>query len=295
MSIILISIAFGAFGLLFGSFAGATVWRLRAAQLREDEAAGEKVPAADKKQVKELERHSVASDRSRCLHCGHRLAWYELIPLVSWAVQRGKCRHCHKPIGVMEPLIELGMAAFFVVSFLVWPYSFSDWFGPATLALWLAAGVGLGILFAYDAKWFLLPNKVMFTVIGIGALYSLLILAHNNFSLETLQAIALSCVIMSGFYFVVYLVSKGTWIGFGDVKLGLALALLLADWQLALLALFVANLVGALLLIPLMALGKIKRQAHVPFGPLFITGWLAAGLFGSAIIKWYIAFTLGLL
>jgi prepilin signal peptidase PulO-like enzyme (type II secretory pathway) len=101
------------------------------------------------------------------------------------------------------------------------------------------------------------------------------------------MSMAGSVVVLSGLYYLLWLISKGRWIGFGDVKLGLALALLLSDWRLALIALFGANLIGSLLVIPGMLTGRISRNAHVPFGPLLIAGTILAMLFGKQIIAWY--------
>lgn len=294
MSIFVWTVFLAVTGAIMGSFAGATVWRLRALQLREDVAAGEKISSTDKEQVKVLTRRKMADDRSQCLHCGHKLAWYDLIPLVSWVLLRGKCRYCRKSIGYFEPLMEVGVAAFFAISFLFWPYELSSALEVAKFSAWLIGGVGLAVLFAYDTKWFLLPNVVMFPVIGIGAVYSLLVLWEQGFSLSTAYGILLACAVLSGLYYVIYVVSKGAWIGFGDIKLGLALALLLADWRLALLALFLANLIGAVVLLPFMIAGKVTRQMHVPFGPLLIAGWFVAGIFGYAIIDWYLSLTLSL-
>jgi prepilin signal peptidase PulO-like enzyme (type II secretory pathway) len=80
---------------------------------------------------------------------------------------------------------------------------------------------------------------------------------------------------------------KGQWIGFGDVKLGLALALLTADWQLAFIALFAANLIGCLLVIPGMITGKVTRTTRIPFGPLLIVGTVIAVIWGPALIQAY--------
>ena len=77
------------------------------------------------------------------------------------------------------------------------------------------------------------------------------------------------------------------WVGFGDVKLGLALALLLADWRLAFLALFLANLIGCLIVIPGMVTQKITRQTRIPFGPLMIVGAVLALFFGDTLLNWY--------
>jgi len=275
------------FGLVLGSFAGATVWRLRAKQLEEDKAAGEHVDRAEYAKLKKLTHVKAANDRSRCLSCGYTLKWYDLIPLVSWLTLRGRCRECRKPIGYMEPLIELGTALFFVLSYAFWPFDLNTGLAIASFATWLVAGVGLAILFAYDTKWFLLPNRVTFIVIGLGAVSAILTVIASNDVFGTILNIIGSVAVLSGIYFVLYLVSKGRWIGFGDIKLGLALGLLLADWQYALIALFLANFIGCLIVIPLMAVGKLKRDSHVPFGPLLIVGAIIAKLIGLMVVEFY--------
>ena len=286
-TIAIIYIALVLFGLVLGSFAGATVWRLRARQLEADKKAGERVDHAEYTQLKKLAHQKVATDRSRCLHCGYELRWYDLIPLVSWLSLRGRCRECHKPIGIMEPLIELGTALFFVLSFAFWPVALTGGLSIAGFIIWLIAGVGLAIMFAYDAKWFLLPDRVNFIVIGLGLVSAILtIFSASNVLDAFLNAIG-SVAVLSGIYFVLYLISKGLWIGFGDIKLGLGLGLLLADWKIAVIALFFANFIGCLIVIPLMATGKLKRNAHVPFGPLLIAGAIIAKLVGMGIAEFY--------
>jgi prepilin signal peptidase PulO-like enzyme (type II secretory pathway) len=161
---------------------------------------------------------------------------------------------------------------------------------PAQIAifgLWLVAGVLLAILFAYDAKWFLLPNKITLPLTVVAALVAIIRLATAYDTAGVLVNLALAVFILSGLYLIIWLVSKGRWIGFGDIKLGLALALLLGDWQLAFIALFAANLLGCLLVIPGMIMGKISRQTRVPFGPLLILGAVIAMLWGGRVIAWY--------
>jgi len=276
-------------GLCLGSFAGALTWRLRAKQLEQDKADNEPIDQNEYKQLKKLMKVSIANDRSQCLHCTYALKWYDLIPLFSWLSLGGRCRKCRKPIGYLEPLIELGVAIFFVSSYFFWPYSLTSFLEIARLILWLIAGVGLATLFAYDAKWFLLPNKLNFSIIGIGAISATLVVAGSYDKISALFEIAGSIMILSGMYLFLYLLSRGKWIGFGDVKLGLGLALLLADWKLAFVALFAANLIGCLVILPAMIMGRLKRNSHVPFGPLLIAGFVIAGLFGSYIINLYIS------
>jgi len=293
MTVSIATLVLGVLGLFFGSFAGATVWRLRAAQLREDKKHGEKIKKREADEVKHIKYKSLAKDRSICLHCGHQLKWFDLIPLVSWVSLGGKCRYCHKKIGLLEPTIELAVAAFFVVSFIFWPYGFDSFWSVMQFICWLAAGVGLAVLFVYDAKWFLLPDRVMFVLLAIAVVFSVLTLVGQSHIWVQLMNIVLAATILSGIYYVIYVVSKHQWIGFGDVKLGLVLALLLADWRLATLALFLANAIGTLILLPMMLSGRIQRRAHIPFGPFLIAGWFLSGIFGVEIIEWYMLVTLG--
>ena len=101
-----------------------------------------------------------------------------------------------------------------------------------------------------------------------------------------------SIAILSGIYMVLYLFSKyrygedKTWIGFGDVKLGLGLALFLGNWLLAFAALFIANLIGTLLVLPSMMRGKLQATSRICFGPLLIVGFLLAWFFSRQILEW---------
>lgn len=293
MDSLVLSTALAILGALMGSFAGAQVWRLRAAQLRLDSSIGEEVSDSEKAEVAKIPRTHLGADRSVCLHCGHKLQVRDLIPIISWVQLRGKCRYCHKKIGTTEPILEIGMALFFVLSLLFWPYPLTEALQVIRLVIWLIAGVGLAILFVYDLKWFLLPDRVVFPLILLGAINSGVAISLDGFTVQALANVLYACLILSGLYFLLYVISRHRWVGFGDVKLGLALALLLADWRLALLALFFANLLGTLIVIPLMASKKLKRHSFVPFGPLLIAGWFVAGIFGTQIINWYWVVTLG--
>lgn len=273
-------------GLCLGSFAGATVWRLRARQLADEKGDGEKVNQKEYDKLKKLNR-SLLSDHSVCLSCGYKLKWYDLVPLISWAVLGGRCRKCRKSIGNFEPLMEIGVAAFFVFSYAFWPYPLYTSLEITRLLIWLLSGVGLAILFGYDKKWSILPDTINYLVIILGAISATLVVIGVTDRTAALVSIVGAVAVLSGLYWVIYVVSKGLWIGFGDVKLCLGLALLLADWKLAFIALFSANLIGSLIVIPGLIMKKLKGDSHVPFGPLLIAGFIVAGLFGNNIINWY--------
>ena len=283
----LIVVILGVLGLVLGSFAGAQVWRLRARQLVADKAEGEEYDKHEYKQLLPLTSSKIRDDRSRCLHCGHELHFIDLIPLVSWLSTRGRCRYCNQSIGNFEPLMEVGVACVMIAVYLPWPVELVSMGSWAVFVSWEVAIVLLAILFAYDLKWFLLPNIPVFLLGGVGVVVSCITIAMSPDKFGTLLSIVGGIAILSGIYAFVWVISRGGWIGFGDVKLGLGLALLLADWRYGFIALFAANLIGCLVVIPGLMSGKIKRTTRVPFGPLLIAGALVALLFGSSIVNWY--------
>ncbi|MGH7218386.1 MAG: prepilin peptidase [Candidatus Microsaccharimonas sp.] len=297
MEIAIYYIALVLAGLCLGSFAGATVWRLRARELdaiKKDKTDKKKEGYNHKEytHLKKLLGKGPLSDRSQCLHCGYELKWYDLIPVISWLSLKGRCRKCKHPIGKFELLMELGVAAFFVLSFMFWPGGINDGLQLAHFILWLAAGVVMAVLFAYDTKWFLLPDSfsIALAVIGLG-IVGVSAAESQDITGTVLTAFG-AVAVLSGLYAVLYAVSQGRWVGFGDVKLGVGLALILVDWQLAAMALFLANFIGCLIVIPLLLSKKLKRDSHVPFGPMLIAGTILAWFIGWPILDAYL-FTIG--
>lgn len=285
MNEIMIYVSLVICGLCLGSFACASVWRLRIRQLAQDKIDGEDYNENEYIKLHKIFNKKISKDRSKCLSCGYNLEWFDMIPIVSWVLLRGKCRKCRAKIGWLEPSVEIAMALFFVLSFVFWPYSLNSFFGISRFIIWLIAGVVAAIMFVYDKKWFLLPDLTNFTLILLGAINSVLIIIFSANRASALFEIAISVFILSGLYLLIYFISKGKWIGFGDIKLGLGLALLLADWKMAFFALFSANLIGCIVVIPAMVKGVLKKDSHVPFGPLLIAGALLAGLFGDYIMN----------
>jgi len=276
-------VVLGVLGALLGSFAGAQVWRLRARQLVEDKREGEEVDAAELKRLKVLLRPTL-QDRSECLHCHHQLAWYDLIPVVSWVSLGGKCRYCRQPIGISEILLEVGLAAVFVCSYLLWQYPLDSTFHIAGFAVWLVACVIMAILFVYDAKWSLLPFVINIALIGVGVLFQAIMIASGVYL--DIWSLVGGIMLLGGLYLMFSLLG---WVGMGDGILGVGLALLLGKWQYAFLALFIANLLGCFMLIPLYMRRELHRQARIPFGPFMILGAFIVMLFGS----WLLAMIFG--
>lgn len=269
-----------------GSFAGATVWRLRARQLVEDKTAGEEYSEKELKKLLPLTKRPLKNDRSQCLHCHHELAWYDLLPLASWLSTKGKCRYCKKPIGWFEPLMEISTAVLFVLFYHYWTTSYAMVSWPMLL-VWAVILVMMMILLAYDSKWFLLPDKVMFPLIGLALIVAVWQISMASEPLVAVISTFGAVMLLGGLYLMLWLVSRGGWVGFGDVKLGLVLGLLLGDWKLAFLTLFLANFIGLFVVLPGLITKRISRKTHVPFGPMLIVGFFIALFYGYGIVDGY--------
>ncbi|HZM64192.1 MAG TPA: prepilin peptidase, partial [Candidatus Saccharimonadales bacterium] len=227
-------------GLVLGSFVNAFVWRL-------------------------YKKKNWVNDRSECDSCHHKLGASDLIPVVSWVLLRGKCRYCRKPIKD-SPLTELALPVLFVVSYIWWPLSLQGE-GLLLFVFWLVFLVGFTVLAVYDIRWFLLPNKIVFPLIGVAVLQVVLQVFFFDASPRDVLGAALGIFFISGIFYVLFVLSKGTWIGFGDVKLGIVLGILAGGPLTSMLLLFVASMLGVLISIPMVIAGKAGRKTLIPFGP----------------------------
>lgn len=247
-------------GLALGSFVNAFVWRLH-------------------------ERKDWVGGRSECPHCHHALAPKDLVPVLSWIILKGKCRYCGKPIPD-SPVVELAVPALFVLSYLFWPIPF-DSQGLFVFCLWLLFLVAFVALAVYDIRWFLLPNKIVFVLIGLAIAQVLARVFVFGESWTVLSGAILGVITISGLFLAVFLLSKGTWIGFGDVKLAVVLGLLAGGLLPALLVLLVSSVLGMMFSLPLLLAGKANRKSRIPFGPFLLAAMVFVQLFGSGIISWY--------
>jgi len=252
-------------GLIFGSFASATVWRIH-----------KQATLKSKVSKKERDELSITKGRSMCVHCKHELAAKDLIPLVSWLWLRGRCRYCKQKIDD-SPLTEVAMGLLFVLSYTSWPYALSG-VGIAVFGVWLAIIITAVILAVYDIRWYLLPNRVVYPFTGFAMIYVVLrSLQEGSWSIAVSSLIG--GVLLFGLFYGLFQVSKGKWIGGGDVKLVLALGLLAGSLLQAALVLFAASLLGTLVSLPDL-IRKRDMGQKVPFGPFLLAGTILIVLYG---------------
>lgn len=267
----------GLLGLVLGSFVNAFVWRFH----EQQELTGKKSKATHEK----LRKLSIMHGRSMCPHCEHQLAAKDLVPVVSWLSLRGKCRYCRKPISWQYPAVELTVAALFVLSYLWWPTAFQG-FGLISFVLWLVFLIGFAILTVYDVRWFLLPDKIVWPLVVLAAVQVVMHILFYGGGLQAVWTALWGVLIASGLFYGLYIISKGKWIGGGDVKIGLAIGLLVGGPAEALLVLYVASVAGTVVSMPLLLNKKLKRSSAIPFGPFLLFATLVVQLFGSRILDW---------
>jgi len=220
---------------------------------------------------------SVVWPASACTKCGRELLWYENIPILSWAVLRGRCRTCATPISVRYPLIEAITAATFG---LAWWY-----FGPGPLLVSrIIFGCALIVLFAIDLEHHLLPNVITLPGIVIGFAFSFLTEPGWEASLIGLIAGGGVLYTIAELY---YRVRKEEGLGMGDVKM-LAMIGAFLGWKLALLTLMLASFAGTIIGLLLIVTRRGGMKYALPFGTFLALGAAAAGSVGPALLDWYL-------
>ena len=271
-------------GLALGSFVNALVWRLNiqsTADKTSISSNNHKVQAQPNH-----DRYSILTGRSMCPNCHHELAVEDLIPVLSWILLRGRCRYCGKAIAWQYPIVELLVMILFIVSYIWWPLGFSH-IGVFSFVIWLIFLTAFVALAVYDLRWFLLPDRIVYPLIGL-AVFELIVKATyfgGGWSIVT-QAFW-GVVFLAGIFYLLYIVSKGAWIGFGDVKLAIVLGLIVGGPLSSLLIIFIASSLGSVVVLPMLIRGSAKITTQIPFGPFLLGATLIVVLFGNHITDWY--------
>lgn len=274
----------GFIGLSLGSFVNALIWRLHErSKFYDDDGVVKKVSKQDKRRFEAL---SITKGRSMCTHCGHQLSAKDLVPVLSWLYLRGLCRYCRQPIDD-TPLAELLLALVLVLSYIFWPFATAGW-GALEIVMfvtWVLMMTCFVALALYDAKWYLLPDRIV-APLTIFTIIFVILRAVQMESISYLLYAALGGLTLSGVFWVLSAVSKGTWIGWGDVKLGVSLGLLAATPLLSLLVIFIASIFGTIAALPQVVRGE-GLKSSLPFGPHLLLATLVVVFFGQGMFDWY--------
>jgi len=245
----------------------------------------------------------VFKGRSYCDNCKRKLKWYDMIPVTSFLFLRRKCRYCHSPISFYYPLVEILTGIIFIcvyfyvlklnnLPFTIFHLSFDstiEQFSNLTInyVYLLFITCSLIVIFFSDLKYGIIPDKIIFPAVIITIAYQVLSILYpqiinNQLSIFNSLFSATSAFI---FMFLLFLITKGKGMGFGDVKFAFLMGLVLGFPNI-ISAFYLAFLTGAVVGIILIIWGKKKLgDGKIPFGPFLVLGTFLNLFLGSQIIQ----------
>lgn len=207
---------------------------------------------------------------SHCMSCGYQLAWYDLIPLFSWLLLRGRCRKCKAPVSIQYPAVEL-------LNGLLWTGIIAVHGFEVTGICYCLAASSLLVLSVIDWRTYEIPIGCNYVILAVG-------IVNLFFYREDWLSFVIGAASVSGFLLFLLMVSGGRAMGGGDVKL-MAAAGLLLGWKGILLAFVVGCIAGSVIHVGLM---KIKgKERMLAFGPYLSFGIWFTMMWGRELIEWY--------
>ncbi|PID45938.1 MAG: prepilin peptidase [Proteobacteria bacterium] len=256
----------GIFSLLIGSFLNAAIYRIPIMMQREWDAECKAHMNADNPDYipETLERFNLFIPRSRCPTCGHQISAIENIPILSYLIQRGKCKGCKTKISKQYPIVEALTAA--ISMFIAWKFGYCWPMAAMLLFAWTLITLGM-----IDAKTMLLPDSLTLPLMWLGLLFNL------NGMFVSLHSAVLGAVIgymsLWSIFQLFRLVTGKDGMGYGDFKILAAIGAW-GGWQILPFTIFASALLGAVVGITMMKIQQRKDSQPIPYGP-----WLAlAGL-----------------
>ncbi len=209
---------------------------------------------------------------SHCMTCGHELKWYELIPLVSWLAQGGKCRSCGVKLSPQYPMVEAFNGIMWLVTAVIF---WGDWL---TVVLYCGLFSMLMVLSVIDWRTYTIPNGINLVIFILGVVR--LVTNLNHWGMYVIGMVSVSLV-----FLLLHILTHGNGLGMGDVKLVAAAGLLLG-WKQMLLAVLLGSLLGAVIHSLRMKRGADRKLA---FGPYLAVGIWISALVGETLIRAYLS------
>jgi len=222
-------------------------------------------------------KESFLKGRSKCAHCKQVLNWYDMVPILSWFILRGKCRFCSKPISAQYLLVEIFTGLLFVLGglFIV---------DLSQIILYIAVVSFFVVLFLYDAIAFIVPDRIVIPAI-------IIIFALNLFVSRDIISILLGGFAGGLWFLIQFVVSKGRWVGGGDIRIGILMGFLVG-YPLIWLSLGIAYVGGSVVAVILIILGRKTFKSRLPFATLLLPAAFITWIWGEYIWQWYMGLIL---
>ena len=217
-------------------------------------------------------KENIVNVRSHCMNCGHKLQWYELVPLFSYLFLKGRCHNCKAKISVQYPLVEAANGILYVFIFMCNGVNVES-------LLYCLLTSALLVLSVIDFRTYEIPVGINIFILALG-------LIESAYDYQNLLSHIIGFFAVSVFLYFIIIVTKGRGIGGGDMKL-MAVCGLLLGWKLIILAFLMGCIIGSVIHIIRM---KVSKCDHVlAMGPYLSMGIFIAMLFGSQMINWYLS------
>ncbi len=218
----------------------------------------------------------ITTTRSHCMICGNVIRWYDLVPVISYLLLRGKCRNCGAKLSIQYPIIELLNGLLYGLIFATMGLNIKS-------VLTMALVSALIVIAVIDWRTYEIPFglNVFIAVLGVSVVVAKLI--NRDFS--GIWDNLIGFISVSGFLLILYLITKGRGIGGGDIKL-MAAAGFFLGWKNCILAFVIGCILGSIIHLIRM---KVAKQDHVlAFGPYLSVGIFIASLWGDKIVRAYL-------
>lgn len=236
-------------------------------------------------------KHGILRGRSACPECEKDLQPLDLVPIVSYLTLRGKCRYCSKEISYMYPLLEAISGVIFASLFFMFPFFNSALqFSGTNMGLYLLHAFYSFVLiftFFYDLHYLRVADEILLPAILIGLIATIAYPLTPHF----LDAL-LGAAIAVAFFGLQILLSKGKWLGLGDLRVGAFMGVILG-WKQVILALVLSYFIGSFVALFVAVHKKKFKGVKIPFAPLLVTGTFITLFFGQEILHWYLTTVLG--
>lgn len=226
------------------------------------------------------------SGRSRCDHCHKNLAWFDLIPILSWLAYRGRSRCCHTPLPYRYPLVELLTGLLFLWWLTIGFVFFRLVEAPIVMiqpGFWLLTGLIMLILFLADFRYGVVLTPIVYGGVGMTLLYRVILVGAGQYQIMDLVK---SCLVAGGaygFFWFLNRITRGRGMAEGDMDVALYFGLLLG-WPRGLIGLGVSFVLGAVIGVLLIVLKLKSRKDTVPFVPFMVAGVIIVLLWGERLI-----------
>ncbi len=221
---------------------------------------------------------------SHCPECHKKLLFRDMIPIISFMIRKGKCRFCKRKISSLYPSLELFTALTFTAHYIYYTgngiLNNAAWQGVAFFIFHLIyATLFIGIFF-YDLLHKQIPDLFLFPLIGIGIMGSFISGTPDGINM------IIAIIIAMLFFWGQRVISKGKWLGEGDVYLAIGMAVILG-WQQLLIAIFISYSLGAAISVFLLTTKKVTPKTQIALAPFLSLGYFLTLFFAADILKWY--------